>query len=147
MSYLLDTNILIRLANPSDVDSIMVRSVVEGLIEQGESLCFAAQNLVEFWNVCTRPIGKNGLGLSVAGTDAKATIVEARFRFLPDSVSVHSQWRRLVVQHSVSGIQVHDAKLAAFMMVHSVPKILTLNDRDFRRYTGIYAFHPRDLPR
>jgi predicted nucleic acid-binding protein len=140
--FLADTNILLRLAEPSDPDYTTVRSAVETLLARGEQLCYAAQNLVEFWSVCTRPIDRNGFGLSIAETDARAKLIEARFRFLPDSERVHVEWRRLVVQYSVAGVQVHDARLVASMLVHGVPNLLTLNVRDFARYATIVAVHP-----
>ena len=60
---------------------------------------------------------------------------------LPDSLAVHEEWRRLLVTHGVSGVQVHDARLAAAMRVHGVKRILTFNDRDFTRFTHIEAIH------
>jgi len=46
----------------------------------------------------------------------------------------------------VSGVQVHDARLAAAMRVHGVKRILTFNDRDFARYADMEAIHPRAVP-
>lgn len=146
MPFLADTNILLRLVEPSDPEYPIVRGAVDALVARGEHLCYAAQNLVEFWNVCTRPIARNGFGLSSAETDARARIIEARFRLLADSERVHAEWRRLVVEYSVAGAQVHDARLAAFMLVHGVTSILTLNDRDFARYSGISPVHPAAVP-
>jgi hypothetical protein len=31
------------------------------------------------------------------------------------------------------------------MLAHGVLQLLTLNNRDFARYPGISAFHPRDV--
>jgi len=53
------------------------------------------------------------------------------------------EWRRLVLIHSVLGAQVHDARLVAAMQVHGVTPILTLDELDFRRYSGIVVIHPR----
>jgi len=64
---------------------------------------------------------------------------------LPDSLAVHEEWRKLPITHVVSGVQVHDARLAAAMIVHRVKRILTFNDLDFARYTGIEAVHPRTV--
>jgi len=66
--FLADTNILLRLAEPSNPEYAEVRGAVDKLITRGERLCYAAQNIVEFWNVCTRPASKNGFGLSSAET-------------------------------------------------------------------------------
>lgn len=145
MPFLADTNILLRLAEPHDPDYTIVRDAVDTLVGRGEELCYTAQNLVEFWNVCTRPITHNGFGLSSAEADERAKIIEAEFRFLPDSERVHVEWRRLVTQYAVAGVQVHDARLVACMLVHGVSNILTLNEKDFARYSGISVVHPRAL--
>ena len=34
------------------------------LLAAGEVVCVLPQNIAEFWNVCTRPSDKNGLGLT-----------------------------------------------------------------------------------
>lgn len=145
MLVLVDTNILLRLLNPTDPEYATVRSAVDALVTRGDQLCFVSQNLAEFWNVCTRPADKNGLGLTGAETDARAKLIESKFLLLPETDRVHAEWRRLVVACSVAGVQVHDARLVAAMLAHGVPQLLTLNDRDFGRYSGISAVHPRDV--
>ena len=55
-------------------------------------------------------------------------------------------WRVLVVRHQVSGVQVHDARLAAAMQVHGITHILTLNQPDFIRYASIFVVHPQNVP-
>lgn len=145
MAVLCDTNILLRLAEPSDPDYPVVREAVDSLVSRSEELCFTSQNLVEFWNVSTRVVTRNGFGLSIPDTDRRAKIIESEFRFLPDNWQVHQNWRRLVVTYGVPGAKVHDARLVAAMLVHGVTQILTLNDRDFARYTGVSAVHPRSV--
>jgi len=66
LTVLVDTNILLRFVEPKDPEHALVREAVRALTAKGESLCFTSQNLVEFWNVCTRPLSKNGLGLTAA---------------------------------------------------------------------------------
>jgi predicted nucleic acid-binding protein len=57
---------------------------------------------------------------------------------------VYTEWRRLVVSFEVSGMQVHDARIVAAMIVHGVTHILTFNTADFVRYStrGIVAVDP-----
>jgi predicted nucleic acid-binding protein len=100
------------------------------------------QNVAEYWNVCTRPLDKNGFGLTAAETIKGVEFIEKRMTFLPDTVEVYRIWRRLVEQHAVRGVQVHDAHLAATMFSHGVPHILTLNQADFVRFEGVEAIHP-----
>lgn len=145
MPFLTDTNILLRLLEPNDPEYSLVRAAVDALLAREERLCFVSQNLIEFWNVCTRPVAKNGLGLTIAETDERARLIESRLTLLADNERVHAEWRRLVVAHSVAGVQVHDARLVAAMLVHGVANLLTLNDRDFSRYTDVKAIHPRDV--
>lgn len=142
---LADTNILLRLLEPKDPEYTLVRGAVDALLARGDRLCFAPQNLIEFWNVCTRPAARNGFGLTAAETDERATLIEGRFKLVADNERVHTEWRRLVVEHLVAGAQVHDARLVAAMLVHGITLLLTLNDRDFSRYTGITVLHPRDI--
>ncbi len=102
----------------------------------------AGQNIIEFWGVCTRPIASNGLGLSLAQTSRHVSRIEALFHFLPDIPAIYDEWRYVVKAHSVSGMQVHDARLIAAMRVYGVTSVLTFNVEDFRRYTSIAVLHP-----
>src|SRR5260370_10101162 len=88
---------------------------------------------------------KNGFGLNIAETDSIAGEIERDFEFLPDSQAVHDRWRRLLVEHEVKGVQVHDTRLAASMYFHNIPQILTINVRDFARFRGLRILHPADV--
>jgi predicted nucleic acid-binding protein len=144
-ALLLDSNILIRWVQRADADYALVASALDSLSERATILCYTSQNLAEFWNACTRPADRNGFGLTPQETDRRARFIETNLQLLPDSLAVHQEWRRLLVAHNVSGVQVHDARLVAAMRVHGVKRILTFNDRDFARYTDIEAVHPRSL--
>jgi len=144
-AYLVDTNVLLRFVKPDDRDYPLVRSAVHRLWMAGDDLCYTSQNLAEFWNTCTRPADRHGFGLSIPEVDRRARFVEDQFTFLEDSKAVHDEWRNLVVGHSVSGVQVHDARLVAAMHVHQVTRLLTFNIRDFRRYTRITPVHPQTV--
>lgn len=63
------------------------------------------QNIAELWNAMTRPSDRNGLGLSVVGTEREVRAIDAGMSLLPDSEAVYREWRRIVVKHSVSGVQ------------------------------------------
>jgi predicted nucleic acid-binding protein len=145
VAYLLDSNVLIRLFVPSDPDHAPIRRALREMRIRGEARCYVSQCLAEFWNVCTRPASaRGGYGLSVAQADRRARVVERVFTFLPDSAAMHHEWRRLIVSHGVSGVQVYDARLVASMSVHGATHLLTLNPGDFSRYSGITTVHPRN---
>ena len=145
LRYLVDTNILLRLSKEDDPHYALVQSATQALIENRAQLCYAPQNIGEFWNVCTRPASHNGFGLSIEETDARVNAVERIMTLLPDNEQIYWVWRDLVVGNSVRGVQVHDARLAAAMQIHAVSHILTLNQPDFARYTSIKVVHPRDV--
>lgn len=75
---LLDTNVLLYLANPAAPEHSAAKAAVAGLLAEGERLAVAAQVLFEFWSVATRPAGVNGLGWPVAQARAEVDAIRAR---------------------------------------------------------------------
>ena len=143
--YLVDSNILLRWVKPDHIDYPRIVVATDVILRHDGVLCYTSQNVAEFWNACTRPTDRNGYGLSPQDTDRRTKFFEEKLRFLPDSLMVHEEWRKLLVTHNVSGVQVHDARLVAAMRVHGVTRILTFNNKDFARYPDIEAIHPRDV--
>jgi predicted nucleic acid-binding protein len=145
MSYLLDTNILLRWSQPDHPLCALAQSAVNRLFDRGEALYITPQNLMEFWNVATRPADVNGLGLAPADVDTKVAQLEGIFEIAPDAPTVYPAWRNLVLAFQVSGVQVHDARLVAVMQVHSLSHLLTFDTTDFRRFSVITAVHPQEV--
>jgi predicted nucleic acid-binding protein len=142
--YLADTNVLLRFAERTQPLHPLIRRAVRTLRSGGHALRAASQNFVEFWHVATRPVARNGLGLSLADAERLLRLVERVFVLLPDDPGVYSEWRQLVIAFGVSGAQVYDARLVATMRVHGLTHILTWNTADFSRYAplGIVAVDP-----
>jgi predicted nucleic acid-binding protein len=59
--------------------------------------------------------------------------------------AVYAEWKRIVVEHRVSGVKVHYARLIATMKTHGVSRLLTFEMGDFTRYTRIEAMHPKNV--
>ncbi|HLJ26534.1 MAG TPA: type II toxin-antitoxin system VapC family toxin [Candidatus Angelobacter sp.] len=144
-SCLVDTNILLRMTRRSDPQHQLVDAALAQLAGQGAIFHYTHQNIAELWNAMTRPRDRNGFGLTVADAELEVRAIETGMIFLPDNDAVYREWRRIVVQHRVLGVQVHDARLAAAMYVHHVSHILTLNVPDFSRFTGLTAVHPSSI--
>jgi predicted nucleic acid-binding protein len=101
--------------------------------------------LAEFWNVCTRPVSaRGGFGLSIAQTERKVNLIQKYFEILPDTLQTFTEWRKIVSDYSVTGVQVHDAKLVASMNIHKVEYLVTLNEKDFKRFS-INVLNPKDI--
>ena len=124
MSILVDTNVLLRRTQPEHPGHDIAVESMARLLASGEILSFTLQNISESWNVATRPASKNRLGLPVSAVLTEVEKIEHFLMLLPDSISVYSEWKRLVVLHQVLGSKVHDAKLVAAMKVHGVRRIL-----------------------
>ncbi len=140
--FLVDTNVLLRSVKPEHPMYTDAVSTTSALLERGEELYVVPQNLIEFWRTCTRPVDRNGFGMTASQAEAELTHIESIFPIFPDVPAIYSEWRRLVVAYEVLGIQVHDARLVAAMRVHGISHILTFNTQDFRRYADIIVVHP-----
>lgn len=145
MVYAVDTNVLLRWVQPRHPQNASAVRAVRNLNTRGEAIVTLAQNAVEFWNVATRPLGANGLGWSIARADGELRTIEGLFRVLRDTSVVYDEWRNLVVSAGVSGVQVHDARIAAAVRVLGVDRLVTFNVADFARFSIVTAIHPDDV--
>ncbi len=84
MRVLLDSNILLRLAQPTHPHHTLAQDAVSKLNSRGALMCIVPQTVYEFWVVAARPLAANGLGLPVP--DSRAEIVRSKklFSLLPD---------------------------------------------------------------
>jgi predicted nucleic acid-binding protein len=145
MKVLVDTNIVSRLAQPTHPHHSMALAALDVLHLRGSEVCIVPQVFYEFWSVCTRPAGENGLGFTSMQAQAEQAKASMLFKLLPDNPSILPEWQRLVVQHDVKGRNAHDARLVAAMNVHGVSQILTFNGADFTRYPGIAVLDPQSF--
>jgi predicted nucleic-acid-binding protein len=88
MLYLVDTNLLLRRARPADPLNAVARIAIETLVREGSTPYITSQNIIEYWNVLTRPIEKNGFGMSAKEAAAEATLLESFFPLLPDTPNI-----------------------------------------------------------
>jgi predicted nucleic acid-binding protein len=139
MAYLVETSILVRLANTADANHTVAAQAVLRLHRRGESLRTTPQNFVEFRNCATRPISANGLGLAPAVVEAQTTAFETTFPLLPETPDIYPAWKALVQASGVIGKQVHDARLVAVCHVYGITHVLTFNVQHFVRFA---AFGP-----
>ncbi len=136
MAWLIDTSVLVRLADSSDPAHSIAALAVLRLHRQGQALHATPQVLVEFRNVATRPRDVNGLGLTAAQTEAIAAQSESDFPILHETPDIFPAWKAIVQGLGVVGKQVHDARLVAVCQVHRVSHLLTFNVGHFTRLAG-----------
>ena len=143
MRLLLDTNIILRLANEKTLEHLLVQQAVEHFIATAEPV-LVPQCLYEFWSTCTRPVRANGFGWETARTHLEVERLLQLFPLLPDPPELFSRWLELVTTYQVLGKQVHDARLAAATLAHNLDFLLTLNGDDFKRF-DIKIAHPSEV--
>jgi predicted nucleic acid-binding protein len=131
MAYLVDTNVLVRLANSTDAKHDVAAEAMLKLHDLGEILHITPQNLIEFRNVATRPLKDNGLGLSPVAAEADAAKFEATLPLLAETPEIFPKWKAIVESLGIIGKQVHDARLVAVCHVHGVKNLLTFNATHF----------------
>lgn len=132
--YLVDSNVLLRYLETTDVRHAEAVKAVNGLTAQGHTLHIAPQNIIEFWAVASRPIEKNGFGWDVSRCVSSVPLLLAAFEYLPDTMAIFDEWQRLAAAYGAVGLHVHDTRLVAVMKAHGVEHILTFNAKHFRRF-------------
>jgi predicted nucleic acid-binding protein len=139
MTHLIDTCILVRLANAADPMLPVATNAIVELHRRGETLFLTPQVIVEFRNVATRPVTQNGLGLSATGTDAICAAFELKFPMLPETPEIYLAWKGMVSSMGIIGKQVHDVRLVAVCHVHAIAGVLTFNVGHFHRFAAYGA--------
>lgn len=145
MSYLVDTNILLRLVQKNSPLHTDTQRAIFMLKKQDELLYIIPQNIIEFWAVATRPINSNGLGLSIAQAVQETEKIKKIFILYLDTSAIFCEWESLIVKYQVMGKQVHDARLVAAMIEYKITHLLTFNVDDFKRFSEIIVVDPRSV--
>ncbi|NES65870.1 MAG: PIN domain nuclease, partial [Okeania sp. SIO2D1] len=96
MTYLLDTNILLRLRQTNHPQHSSVLKAILLLKKKQESLCIFPQNLREFWVVATRPVEVNGLGLDFQQALEEIQLLKTIFILYEDNPGIFQQWEMLI---------------------------------------------------
>jgi predicted nucleic acid-binding protein len=145
MICLLDTGVLLRLIDRMDSLHLTVKEAVNELADRGVPLVTSTQNFAELWNVATRPVANNGLGLtSKVAITLVEQVIEPLCQLVFETDQLFPQLKRLGKNYDFGGKQVHDARLIALMLCCNIDSILTLNNRHFLKYQaeGIQVLSP-----
>lgn len=145
MRILVDTNVVLRMADEGHPMHGEAFAAVDWLNANGHECVIVPQVLYEYWVVATRPSENNGLGMTTATTDLAISKWTTAFRLLLDERGVFTHWRDLVVGNDVKGKTAHDARLVAAMQRHGVTNLLSFNKPDFTRFTSIRVFTPAEV--
>lgn len=134
MRVLLDTNIIIRAAQPNQPTWPEINQALTALVAHGCTLCVVPQNIYEFWVVATRPLAQNGFGMTPASAKSLVDGTLGKLTLLRDERGIYDLWMSLVDQYAVEGKSAHDTRLVAAMQRHSINNLMTNNKSDFLRF-------------
>jgi predicted nucleic acid-binding protein len=140
---LVDTNILVRVADQQDQQYKTTHGAIAGCWRMGRQLYVSNQSLQEFWVAATRTTAKNGLGFSFLQANRFINHFLRAFIRIPDPPTLFDRWRALVYGHQVLGTRAYDARLAAFVQAQQLSGLMTYNLQDFTQF-GIKLVDPRD---
>jgi predicted nucleic acid-binding protein len=145
MSLLIDTNVLLRLADDRSPEHSIAETAIEHLLASNTGLFICTQVLVEFWVVATRPDSVNGLGWSTETAADAIRALRDQFPVLAETPDVLDRWFELVDRCEVAGKRAHDARLAALVVTHGIDRVLTFNTADFPLNWAVEAVQPRQF--
>ena len=131
MKVLVDTNVVVRAAQPNSPDWPTIEQALSKLI-------------YELWVVATRPTNANGFGLDASAATSMIDDALTKFQLMRDERGIFDNWLNLIQVHQILGKTAHDARLVAAMQRHSISNILTFNKGDFSRFP-ICVLSPADI--
>jgi len=142
---LVDTNVFLRSLDPASPHYVECRDALAHIRVTGLPVCISSQVLSEFWSVATRPKVNNGMGLEFADAAEQLEEINLVFPCLPEPPDLATRWWYLIRKHRVVSKQAHDTRLVAFMLGHGLDVLVSLNAKDFARFTEIRCVTPAEL--
>jgi len=135
----IDTNVLVYDDQAASTFHVAARAALACLERDGAALWISRQVLREYLAAVTRP---NPAGVPPLTRSEAATAVEgflAAYVIAEDGPIATTHLLSLVRSVPIGGKQVHDANIVATMLAHGIPRLLTFNGADFRRFEPIIA--------
>ena len=128
-----DTNVLVYASRPSAPEHAVAREALATIELSRRTAWISPQVLREYLAVVTRP-------QATAPPPPMATAISdvrrfrSAFEIAEDGPAVFERLLVLLSTCPGAGKQVHDANLAATMLVHGISRLLTFNAADFQRF-------------
>lgn len=140
--YLVDTNVLIYATLEQDARRESAReAIAHGKRDDCEAF-ISVQNLAEMYPNLTGPKTQPPDTPQQASEKITRLASLAYVQVLPVTASVVHKALQMASQHDVRRQRFFDIQLAATMLVHDIPTILTENTEDFADIPGIQAVNP-----
>ena len=128
-----DTNILVAARFVTAPAHVTACRCLDRIGNSGEALHISRQIVREYLVAVTRPQSWSA-ALAIGDALEDAARLVSSFNVLEDGPNVMAALVALCREVPVGGKQIHYANIAATMLAHGEPRLLTLNVKDFRRY-------------
>jgi predicted nucleic acid-binding protein len=137
----IDTNVLVYAARTLAAQHAAAVAAFEAAAGRQAPLWISRQVIREYLAAMTRPQpAMPTLPVTEALADAKR--LEQRFNVADETAMVTGHLIQLLEKVPAAGKQVHDANIVATMLAHGIPRLLTFNVADFRRFEPLIAIEP-----
>lgn len=143
-SVFLDTNVLIHATIAQSQLYRIAQDKIAQLKRDGNELWISRQVLREYLAALTRPQAFLSLTrpLPISTLSQEVRHLKTQYRVAEDVLQVTEELLNLTARYPVGGKQVHDANIAATMLVYGIRQILTENTSDFNRFAGLINIVP-----
>lgn len=132
-SVFVDTNVLIYAAVAESPFCLRARGALKRLERSSAELWISRQIILEFLAQMTRAPRPDFSSSQLLST---LRDFEGRFCIAEDQPLFTEQLVLLLSHVPTGGKQVHDANIVATMLAYGIPRILTFNVDDFRRFAA-----------
>ncbi len=137
-----DTNILVAFHRTEYATHHRAKSVITELAEGTAPWALPWPCIHEFLAVVTNPrIFQHPTGPDDAAIVVDALLESPVVRLLGEGPGYWKQLRSLVLQGTITGPRVHDARIAALCLTHRIECLWTA-DRDFNRFPTLKTRNP-----
>lgn len=137
----IDTNVLVYAAVDNAPLHDSAATALKRCQKNGTPCWVNRQVLREFMCIMTRPQTFQPLP-TIKTLALQVRFMERHFHVAEDTQQITSMLVALLEKHGIGGKRVHDANIAATMIVHRIPRILTNNPRDFQSFSDILTVMP-----
>lgn len=140
MKIAVDANLLVYSDNKSSQYYQVCRQF---LLKEQENLVVANQTLFEFLRVVTHPKYPRRLPLQTAMNDVRK--YSSLFEVLYETEKDLETFQSLCEKYKLGSNRIFDTKLVAILVNNHIPRIATINEKDFSVFGEIQVVNPSKL--
>lgn len=139
---LLDTNILVYAVNEDSEFHKTASEIHSKVLDGSIQACISLQNLIEFYSIITSNRVQNPLPAKIAFDEIDKYIADQRIKKIQFNGDALVALRELAIKYNVTAQNIYDLKIVATMLVNNIGKIITANERDFKKFSEIKIVNP-----